>query len=217
MAADPDPSPRAPKQARSRRTLEALLSACERLLDERAFADVTVKDIVAEAGSSAGSFYARFETKYALLHALHSRMHEGSRAGIQNAVDRLAGRRLAPRRFARLLVDAAVRLHSSNAGVLRAVLIESLTDLEFAERGQRLVKDTGAAFAPVLDAPGVSKARRARAIESGLLAVMAVLDQELFYGESLLGSSRGRSKPAERIARLERIALAAMDLPDPPN
>ncbi|MCR9098060.1 MAG: TetR/AcrR family transcriptional regulator [bacterium] len=203
---------RAPKQARSRRTLESLFDACTRLLDERAFVDVTVKDIVAEAGSSAGSFYARFESKHELLHALHARMHDSAREGVADAVERLDGAKLPPGPFAKLLVGSAVRLQAVHAGLLRAVLIESLTDRVFAQRGQQLVRDTGDALASALDAKGSSRARRARAIESALLAVMAILDQELFYGAALLGERRIR--PAERIARLERIALAAMNLPN---
>ena len=203
-----------PKQERSRRTRDELLAACERLLVDRAFADVSVKDIVAEAGSSAGSFYARFETKHVLLHALHTRMHERAMQGIAEAVDLLDGKKLAPKRFAGLLVASAIRLHQQNAGLLRAVLIESLTDLEFAERGRRLVRHTGEALAPALDVSSVSKARRADAIESALLAVMAILDQELFYGRALLGKKRTGAEPAERIARLERVAIAAMHLPE---
>lgn len=202
-----------PQQERSRRTREQLLAACERLLADRYFVDVSIKEIVAEAGSSAGSFYARFGSKHALLHALHERMHERALARVQGATRALEGKRVPPRRFAKLLVSAAVALHEENGGLLRAVLVESLSDPVFAERGQRLVQATGAAFAPVVSARGVSIAARARAIEIAMLAVMAVLDQELFYGEALLGTHGGAGRDSEeRSARLERIAVAAMDL-----
>ena len=204
---------REPQQERSRRTRDGLLAACERLLDERPFSDVTVKDIVAEAGSSAGSFYARFDTKHALLHALHQRLHDRGLRGVERAVARLEGSRLTPERFAHMLVGSTLHLHAANRGLLRAVLIESITDPSFAERAQHQMRESSRALARVIDAKGVSLARRAEAIESAQLAVMAILDQELFYGEALLGARRARAaKSPKEIARLERIALAAMGL-----
>lgn len=60
-------------QARSRRTLERILAATERLLQERSFEEIGVQEIVRSARTSVGSFYARFEDKSALLCALYER------------------------------------------------------------------------------------------------------------------------------------------------
>lgn len=59
-----------PKQARSERTLSRILEAAEKLILERGLANVSVGDIVREAGSSVGGFYARFRDKGELLVAL---------------------------------------------------------------------------------------------------------------------------------------------------
>jgi len=57
----------APRQERGRATQRAILRAFRRLLTRRSFVDVTVRDIVDEAGCSIGAFYTRFASKEALL------------------------------------------------------------------------------------------------------------------------------------------------------
>lgn len=59
-----------PKQARSERTLSRILDAAEKLILDKGLANVSVGDIVREAGSSVGGFYARFKDKGELLVAL---------------------------------------------------------------------------------------------------------------------------------------------------
>jgi AcrR family transcriptional regulator len=66
----------APKQARSRRTLERIVAAGIALLEEGGPEAVTVQAVVAKARSSVGSFYARFKGKEDLLAHLRERVRE---------------------------------------------------------------------------------------------------------------------------------------------
>lgn len=77
---------RRPKQARSRETLDRLLDAAEKLLQERAWDEIAISDIVAEAGSSVGSFYARFPSKEDLLVSLLERYHADMRAALDDSL-----------------------------------------------------------------------------------------------------------------------------------
>lgn len=62
-----------PRQARSERTLEKILSACDRLLAERSFEQISMQDIAREAGVSVGNLYNRFSDKNGLVdHVLAS-------------------------------------------------------------------------------------------------------------------------------------------------
>ena len=56
-----------PRQARSERTLEKILAACDRLLAERSFEQISMQDIAAEAGVSVGNLYNRFSDKSGLI------------------------------------------------------------------------------------------------------------------------------------------------------
>ena len=65
---------RAPKQSRSRRTLERIVAASLELLGTEGLTGLTVHKVVAKAGSSVGSFYARFDGKEDLLDYLGERV-----------------------------------------------------------------------------------------------------------------------------------------------
>ncbi len=62
-----------PRQARSERTLEKILAACDRLLAKRSFEQISMQDIAQEAGVSVGNLYNRFSDKNGLVdHVLAS-------------------------------------------------------------------------------------------------------------------------------------------------
>jgi AcrR family transcriptional regulator len=65
---------RPPKQSRSRRTLERIVSASLELLETEGLTGLTVHKVVARAESSVGSFYARFDGKEDLLDYLGERV-----------------------------------------------------------------------------------------------------------------------------------------------
>ncbi len=76
---DPVPSP---MQARSRRTMEKLFTAAERVFVRDGFAAASVAGIAQEAGVSVGAFYGRFADKHAFLEAFFDRSFERGRAEI---------------------------------------------------------------------------------------------------------------------------------------
>jgi len=169
--------------------------------------------IVQEAGSSSGSFYARFRDKTALLHALHQRVVERGIAQAEAWHARLDGRKVPLSELATAVVDSLLRSYRSDRGVIRAVLIESLKDLTFAERARGFVTTAARLAASSVDLPGVSPARAASEIEVGMLTVMAVMEQDLFFGSDLstLRGPGGRVGRRDR-ERLRRLFLAAMAL-----
>lgn len=65
-----------PKQERSRKTREALLDACERLLKNKPWRGISIQQIVVEAGLSNGAVYGRFKNKDEILVALYERHNE---------------------------------------------------------------------------------------------------------------------------------------------
>ena len=74
-----------PRQDRSRRTLERIVDATEKLLRDKPFEEISVAEIVREARSSVGSFYARFSEKEGLLPLIYERYDRQ----VQRRVDRL--------------------------------------------------------------------------------------------------------------------------------
>ena len=127
-----------PRQARSQRTQEKLLTALERLLQQRVFEKITIQDIAEEAGVAVGTLYRRFRDKEALLPVLYGRLDDrlaawaegvwrGYRAPAPDVRD--GGLEAAMRR----LVSAHVRFYRGNAPVLRTLYLQVRLDGELAD------------------------------------------------------------------------------------
>lgn len=81
MTARLDPR-KAPRQERSRRTVERILDAATRIFDEDGYAGTTTNEIAAVAGVSVGSLYQYFPNKDAILVALARRHVAAATAGL---------------------------------------------------------------------------------------------------------------------------------------
>ena len=93
---------RKPRQSRARHTSQALQEAFVRLLVERGYAGITIREIVSVAGTGLGSFYEYFASKEDLARVC---LHLRSKAllmALHDAVAAHAGRPL------RELVDAVI-------------------------------------------------------------------------------------------------------------
>src|SRR6185436_4347782 len=74
-----DVSIRPPKQKRSQESLERVLEASVRLLEENGFDAFTIQDVSQRADVSVGAIYARFGNKESLLRAVHRHAMESLR------------------------------------------------------------------------------------------------------------------------------------------
>lgn len=117
----------APRQDRSRRTFECILEATEKLLERRAFEDISIAEIVLKSGSSTGSFYARFPTKDALLPALYARYHAAIPDRITRLRAALARKPQTLHRACRLIVDEFAASFEERENLMRAIVLYART------------------------------------------------------------------------------------------
>jgi len=110
-------------QERSRRTLERILAATEKLLEKRAFDEIAVAEIVRIARTSIGSFYARFPDKDGLLPLLYERYDAALEESLERAERsaRLPGRSL--EEAAEAVARHAVAFHAGRLELLRALAL----------------------------------------------------------------------------------------------
>ena len=127
----------APRQQRSRKTLNRLLDAAEKLLDERDFEEITVADIVARADSCVGSFYARFPSKDSLVMALLERYHEEGYREIARLTEDSTWQDMTLEEKMREYVRRLVDLCRRRRGLLRLRLRRRITP------GQTVLPDEG--------------------------------------------------------------------------
>ncbi len=195
-----------PQQQRSRKTLSAISQATKRLLEKHTFAELTIEQIVKEAGTSIGSFYARFKGKRALLHHLHEEYAQASRTDVQNFVALMDGRTLDLDTFADIWIPEVVQSHFANRGIFRAAMIETFDDPQFAIRAGKLLRHVSTKLARVVADPSRSRDDHVHNIEQSMRVVMAVLDQDLLY----VRQGNPRKLSANKVERLKRIFKASM-------
>lgn len=117
---------RNPSQERSQRTVEILVEATARVLEEEGYDRLSTNRVAAVAGVSIGSLYQYFPNKQALVGAVLERemgrvtetIHEGIQGNLMAPLPELAG----------ALVEALLRSHRENAA-LRRVLMEQVPRL----------------------------------------------------------------------------------------
>jgi AcrR family transcriptional regulator len=140
---DADPLPlgaSAPKQDRSRKTLEAILKATRHLIERKDFSAISISEIVDRSGTSNGSFYARFPDKVSLLVALQLASHRQIAEELEV--------RLNPERWARHdlrqtvegMIPVLMQVPDRHLEVFKAAMVQSLQNPELAENVDQITQ-----------------------------------------------------------------------------
>lgn len=116
-----------PQQARSRRSLRQIYAATSRLLEEKSFDQLTVKEIAESSKVSVGSVYQRFGNKDALLLSLHDHYVSECEERIESIENDLPDDRLEERVTS--LVRFAMELFSQWHGVIRSIHLRQLSGI----------------------------------------------------------------------------------------
>jgi AcrR family transcriptional regulator len=134
----PDDVLRPTRQRRSQQTLDRIVEALERLIEEKTFESITVAEVCRHADVSVGSFYERVGNKDALLEHLRRRFYADIVEAITLAFDprRFAGRELAI--VLRINAAEMVGLHRARRGAIRATIIEARRNPEFGAHAAQL-------------------------------------------------------------------------------
>jgi AcrR family transcriptional regulator len=112
---------KAPRQARSRATIEAILDAAAHILGERGWAATTTNAVAERAGASIGSLYQYFPNKLALVEAVRRRHFDEVLAMLHAAADTRSSR---ARRIA-TLADGMIAVHLRFPAAHRVLLEEA--------------------------------------------------------------------------------------------
>ncbi|MDT0201918.1 TetR/AcrR family transcriptional regulator [Nocardioides sp. AE5] len=113
----------APVQSRSKETVERILDATARILEQRGYGGLTTNHVAAEAGVSVGSLYRWFADKQSLVEALRQRTNDRILAELSAAM--VATAPLPSREAVGAVVNALVEQLREHAAVVGALLRES--------------------------------------------------------------------------------------------
>ncbi|MGA8873211.1 MAG: helix-turn-helix domain-containing protein [Candidatus Acidiferrales bacterium] len=114
---------KAPKQARSRRSLRRLLDAAESVFDKYGLEGATLPRIAREAGLSPASVYRRFRDKDALIRAVFTRTSEMNVEELAKEVDLEAVRKIGIRVFTSHWISGMLRGYGMRTGLIRAAMM----------------------------------------------------------------------------------------------
>ncbi|HEY6219230.1 MAG TPA: TetR/AcrR family transcriptional regulator [Gemmatimonadaceae bacterium] len=176
---------RPPQQVRSRETLDRILDAAEQVLEEKAFGEATLAEIMERAGVTVGAFYRRFPDKDALLHHLDERFFADMHRRAEQVLDPARWEGAPVAGFLREFTSQAVEVYSTRRGLLRSLFLRARTDkvlqqsalkvnTHFIERLQTVLLPHRAE----MDHPDP-----ARAIELGFMMVVGALRELVVFGE----------------------------------
>lgn len=192
----------APRQARSRETLERIATATESLLLERGPDGVTVHDVVARADSSVGSFYARFEDRDAAVRYVQDRFWRAAEARWREHLDPARWKGRSALQVVAGFVRSLTRAMTVDRRRYRMFLLQALgePDGELRRRTAALDRVVADGMAALIEArrdevdPGAAGLAR-----EGVLRVVAAIRDALVFGD-----------PAPEADRRLALSLVAM-------
>jgi AcrR family transcriptional regulator len=176
---------RPPQQHRSQETLDRILDAAERVLDDKSFSEATLVEIMERAGVTVGAFYRRFPDKNALLHLMDERFF-GELYARGDAV--LSPDRWPDARIADILGEftrEAVIIYRERRGLLRSLFLRARIDPVIQDTARQVNAHLIQRLLALL-LPRANEIRHPdprRAIELGYMVLVGALRETTLFGE----------------------------------
>src|SRR5690349_9431815 len=178
---------RPPQQTRSQETLDRILDAAERVLEEKSFTEATLAEIMERAGVTVGAFYRRFPDKDALLHLLDERFFREMQERADELLDpeHWHGASVADivKEFARTAVD----VYRAKRGVARSVFLRARVDPVIQATGREVNAQYIERLRRLLLEPArqgqVTHPDPERAIALGFMMFFGALRETTVFGE----------------------------------
>ena len=130
-SAAPGRTVRVPKQARSRRTREAVLEAAIACFEDRGFDDTTTAAIAARAEIGVGTLYGYFRDKREVLLELLDRHAKANADVVIEQLEPDSWQGIDPRQHVRAIIDAVFHSNSVAPGIQRILWERYFKDPEF--------------------------------------------------------------------------------------
>lgn len=186
------------------------MDAVERLLEKKAFEEISIAEIVGVAKTTSGSFYARFASKEAVLPFLYQRYHEEASAEVDRVSNTLDWSGVSLREAVARFVGLAFRYPKERPWRLRTMSLFARTNPEAIpaaakERSRRTYAVVSAAMAGHVDQIRRPDPDRALAFIS--FVVMTAARERLAFPDAPLASALPHD-PAEFEHELETLMHA---------
>jgi len=194
---------KAPRQARSRATVGAIIEAGARVLSDGGWAGFTTNRVAELAGVSIGSLYQYFPDKLSLVDAIRRRHLDDCLAAVRKS--RADG--ASPARFAANLVDAMVAAHSVFPGLHRVLLDEAPSSDDYRDPNSAFEVAYLGSYAEV-----VAAYRNRQPQKADRIAALIVSDTI----DGVIHNAARRGMLADKAVQRELVRLVSLYLADTP-
>jgi len=143
------PAIRPPQQQRSRASLERVLEAGAKLLEEQGYEGFTLAEVSKRSKVSMGSIYARVGSKQGLIYAIHSRLMEQMRGELER-FEPVRWEGVPTTELVRGVIRAFADSMRAHGGLLGVIMHRGAVDATIAARGSEALKDVSDRFAALL-------------------------------------------------------------------
>ncbi|MCP4620893.1 MAG: TetR/AcrR family transcriptional regulator [Bradyrhizobium sp.] len=192
----------APKQARSEKRLQDIIQALEKLLDGRAFEEITIPDIAALAGCVPASIYARFKDKNSILVALHESIRDRQIAQIDETMRMERHENLTLDESVLAIFRSLARYYSRNRNLLRPSYL--LGDDEIYQRASASMRHASERLAAIVRQKSKSPVTDLdRRVDLAVRAAYGLLQQRMVFQQQ----APGRYQPADDDEMAAELAL----------
>jgi len=192
-----------PKQSRSRKTIESLLGAGRRKIEQHGIDGLSMAEVAAAAESSVGSLYFHFGDKNQFVSAILSRALDDTRGSVNSVLDAAQAARWSPREILRRWVAMKVDIIADNRALLRAVLQHTLAQPATWEPIRQFGRDIAQQLLQLLEQaePAIAVADWQRRVSIGMQVVNGTLmNLVIFDGNPLSFDSRSLKQELADVA-----------------
>lgn len=128
-----------PQQERSIKTMNKIMDAAAEILETKNFEQISINEIVEQAGVSVGAFYGRFKDKDGLLEALDERFFTCFEADILDLISAPGWAQMPVIKIIKGLCSLLVNTYSRQTGLLRSLNLKArlYDDQRFRKREQK--------------------------------------------------------------------------------
>lgn len=183
-----------PRQDRSRATRDRILGALVRLLDGKAFDQISVADLTEAARCSTSSFYARFPTKDSLFSALLDRFFNTSTQLVSDALSNILLTQATAEDRTRALVEFVLHSYREYRGLLRALIDYNRRYPEsgFGSRTRAHKREMSVAMFGILLDDDLRKVdeRTVESLRFTLWLVVQAIEQIVLFDNEMAGQGR---------------------------
>lgn len=172
---------RQPLQERSRKKMDNIMTALEKLLEEKPFDRITMAELAQKSGAGTSSIYARFSDKNSLILGVHLRLRETTLQCLEKLTDPVRWKDVSVEDMVGQIIPIVLRYYKKHQFLIRAALY--VDDAVVRERQAGVLRIAAEEFGALLRAGDQKPSKNVdQAVDASVRIVTSVIYTVLMFG-----------------------------------